>query len=119
MAKSALFRRTLTDELRDPAFAQEYDRELQRLRIAEQITRARQAAGLTQAALAQRMRTSQPAVARLEHGDYRGYTLAVLARAASALGRRLKVELVASSGPMVVWKSAKKSLPLRAAKKKT
>ncbi len=96
MAKSAPFRRSLKAELRDPEFAQEYEAELQRLRIAEQIAQARQAAGLSQTVLAERMGTSQPAVARLEHGDYRGYTVATLTRAARALGCRLKVNLIPS-----------------------
>lgn len=94
MARTVPFRRTLTEELRDPEFAREYAAELQRLQIAEQIARARQAAGLTQAGLARRMGTSQPAVARLEHGEYGGYTVAILARAAHALGRRLRIELI-------------------------
>jgi len=119
MAKSAPFRRTLKEELRDPEFAQEYEAELQRLQIAEQIAQARQAAGLTQAGLARRMGTSQPAVARLEHGDYRGYTLGTLARAASALGRRLKVELIPPPRPMVVYskKAAFGSFAVKYAKK--
>jgi hypothetical protein len=50
MARRAPFRRTLKDELRDPEFAQEYEAELQRLRIAEQIAQARQAAGLSRVA---------------------------------------------------------------------
>jgi ribosome-binding protein aMBF1 (putative translation factor) len=129
MARSAPFRRSLKEELRDPEFAQEYEAELQRLRIAEQIAQARQAAGLSQTVLAERMGTSQPAVARLEHGDYRGYTLATLTRAARALGRRLKVELIPSAGPGLVYtkratfgasavKHAKKKVPRGGARKK-
>ncbi len=129
MARSAPFRRTLKEELRDPEFAQEYEAELQRLRIAEQIAQARQAAGLSQTVLAERMGTSQPAVARLEQGGYRGYTLATLARAARALGRRLKVELIPSAGPGLAYmkratsgasavKHAKKKVPRGGARKK-
>jgi transcriptional regulator with XRE-family HTH domain len=94
MARTVPFRRTIDEERKEPAFAREYDVELQRLQIAEQIARARQSAGLTQAGLAQRMGTSQPTVARLERGEYAGsYTVATLARAAHALGHRLRVEL--------------------------
>jgi hypothetical protein len=50
MARSAPFRRALKDELRDPEFAQQYEAELQRLRIAKQITPARQAARLSRVA---------------------------------------------------------------------
>lgn len=117
MARTAPFNQTLTEELRDPEFAREYNAELQRLRIAEQIAQARQAAGLTQAGLAQRMGTSQPAVARLEHGDYRGYTLGTLARAAFALGHRLRVELIPPTEGVVIASRFKKKV-LRAASKK-
>ena len=92
MARVVAFRRTLRDELRDPEFAAEYAAELQRLRIAHQITEARQAQGLTQADLARRMGTAQPTVARLERGDYRGYTVSTLVKAAQALKCRLRVE---------------------------
>ena len=98
MARSAPFRRILKEELRDPEFAAEYEAELQRLRIAEQIAKARQAEGLTQEGLARRMGTSQPTVARLERGDYRGYTLTTLAKAAGALRHRLRIELEPAHG---------------------
>ena len=93
MARSAPFRRRLRDERRNPEFAAGYAAELQRLRIARQIATARRAAGLTQAVLARRMGTAQPTIARLERGDYRGYSVATLAKAARALGCRLRVEL--------------------------
>ncbi len=93
MARSAPFRRKLHEELRNPEFAAEYAAELQRLRIAHQIASARRAAGLTQAGLARRMGTAQPTIARLERGDYQGYSVATLAKAARALGCRLRVEL--------------------------
>jgi transcriptional regulator with XRE-family HTH domain len=109
MARTVPFRRTLTEELRNSEFAREYLAELERLRIAEQLAKAREAAGLTQGQLAQRMRTSQPAVARMERGDYRGYTLASLSKAAYALGRRLRVELIPSSGPRAAH--AKRAAP--------
>jgi hypothetical protein len=71
------------------------------------------------------MGTSQPAVARLEHGDYRGYTLGTLARAAHAVGRRLKVELVPSAAyprktavESSAVKYAKKPVSRMAAKRK-
>ncbi len=94
MARSVPFRRSLAEELRDPEFAREYAEELQRLRIAEQLAKARQARGMTQGELARRMGTSQPAVARMERGNYGGYTIRALTKAAGALGHRLRVELV-------------------------
>ncbi len=115
MARTVPFRRTLAQELQDPEFAQAYAEELQRLRIAEQLANARQARGLTQAELARRMRTSQPAVARMERGNYDGYTLRALARAAGALGHRLKVELIPVS-PSRVSHTEKSGARARAAR---
>ena len=54
---------------------------------------AREDAGLTQAALARRMKISQQAYARLESPDA-NFTMATLARAAEALGMRVEVELI-------------------------
>jgi ribosome-binding protein aMBF1 (putative translation factor) len=73
--------RAAYDELRD-----EFD-------LADALIRARIRAGLTQSVVAERMRTSQAAVARLESGrqspSYRS-----LQKYAEALGSRLKIELV-------------------------
>ena len=117
MARSAPFRRKLSEDLRDPNFAREYTAELERLRIAEQIARARQEAGLTQAGLAQRMGTSQPAVARLERGDYWGSTLTTLAKVAHALGRGLRVELPPAARFMRAAETTKAASGVKYAKK--
>ena len=57
------------------------------IRVGEQIRDAREAAELSQRELAQRMGTSQAAIARLEAGGV-GATLTTLQRAASALQPR-------------------------------
>jgi ribosome-binding protein aMBF1 (putative translation factor) len=62
------------------------------LRVGEQIRDAREAAGLSQRDLAQRMGTSQAAIARLEAGVV-GATLTTLQRAATALDLFISVEL--------------------------
>lgn len=62
------------------------------LRVGEHVRRAREAAGLSQRELAQRMGTSQAAVARLELGGV-GSTLTTLQRVATALGLEINVEL--------------------------
>ena len=113
MARSAPFRRRLRDKRRNPEFAAGYAAELQRLRIAHQIATARRAAGLTHAALARRMGTAQPAIARLERGDYQAYSVATRAKVARTLGSRLRVELepagVAESSPerQALWKATR------------
>jgi DNA-binding XRE family transcriptional regulator len=51
-----------------------------------QLVEARQAAGLTQQELAQRLGVSQAQVARIEKRGYQGYTLKTLQRYVEALG---------------------------------
>jgi DNA-binding XRE family transcriptional regulator len=58
--------------------------------IYEQRTRAR----LTQAQLAELVGTSTSAISRLEDADYRGHTLGVLRRIASALNQRVEVTFI-------------------------
>ena len=60
--------------------------------VGERIRAAREAARLSQRELAERMGTSQAAVARLEGGGV-GATLTTLHRVAVALGMELTVEL--------------------------
>jgi hypothetical protein len=62
--------------------------------IALQIEDEMRRRKITKAALARRMRTSRMAVDRLLDSSNGSVTLATLGRAASALGRRLKVQLV-------------------------
>ena len=116
MARTVPFRRTLTEELQDPEFVREYAAELQRLRFAEQVAKARQAAGLTQGQLAQRMRTSQPAVARMERHDYAGYTIKGLSKFARATGHELRIDLRPARG-RALRAFAKKSTKPTAKKK--
>jgi len=62
--------------------------------IAQLIHDVRKRAGLTQKQLANLVGTSQPAIARLEHADYNGHSLAMLRRIAAAFDMRLEVRLV-------------------------
>lgn len=62
------------------------------IRVGEQIRSARDAAGLSQRDLAERMGTSQAAIARLEAGGV-GATLTTLQRAAAALDLQITIEL--------------------------
>ena len=62
------------------------------IRVGEQIRDARETTGLSQRDLAQRMGTSQAAIARLEAGGV-GATLTTLQRAASALNLDITFEL--------------------------
>ena len=70
------------------------EQEEDNLRVARLIYEARTKAGLTQAQLARLIGTSQPVISQLEDADYRGHSLTMLRRIASALGKRLKIEFV-------------------------
>ncbi len=61
--------------------------------IAFQIAREMDRAHLSKSEMAHRMRTSRPAVDRLLDPANRSVTLSTLERAASAVGKKLKVEL--------------------------
>jgi ribosome-binding protein aMBF1 (putative translation factor) len=63
--------------------------------VARMINDARVAAGLSQKQLAALVGTSQPVIARLEDADYRGHSLSMLQRIASALDKRLEVRFAA------------------------
>ncbi|WP_063995942.1 helix-turn-helix domain-containing protein [Bradyrhizobium sp.] len=62
--------------------------------IAEQLTEAMKTQGITKTAMAERMKTSRRQLDRLLDPATPSVTLDTLQRAASAVGRTLRVELV-------------------------
>ncbi len=74
----------------DPEYRAEYERLEPEFALARAIIEARTRAHLTQAELAQRMATSQSAVARLESGRVRPSTR-TLEKVARATGTRLRI----------------------------
>jgi antitoxin HicB len=62
--------------------------------IARQLGALMQDEGLTKSALAKRMQTSRAQLDRLLDPDNESVTLATLTRAAQAVGRHLRMELV-------------------------
>jgi transcriptional regulator with XRE-family HTH domain len=88
-----------TDTDADADSSQLTGREFARLQIADQIAKLRMWAGLSQAALADRIGTKQAGVARMERRNYQGYTVATLAKIAAATGARLEVRLDPPSRP--------------------
>jgi ribosome-binding protein aMBF1 (putative translation factor) len=75
---------------RDPAYVKAYDALEDEFAVAAALVDARARAGLSQASLARKMETSQPAIARLE-GGHGNPSLAVLRRFARATGTRLRI----------------------------
>ena len=87
------FDRYLAEQLRDPAFADRFERAGQAWDVALQIAALREQAGLTQKELARRLKTSQQHVSRLESPGYEGHSLGTLRRVAKALKANLRVVL--------------------------
>jgi predicted transcriptional regulator len=83
----------LKKKLNDPEFKKEYDALEEEFAIAAEVIKLRLKANLTQKELAERVKTSQPAIARLESGNYKNVSLAFLRRVADALGAVTEVHL--------------------------
>ena len=75
----------------NPEFARLFDAAVRRRAVIRQLAARRASLGLSQTAVAARMSTSQPVVARLESGDLDS-RLSTIERYAAAVG--LEVELV-------------------------
>lgn len=92
MAKKLLdFQKVLKEELKDKEFKKYYEEEGRRLDLGYKIAKLRNKLGWTQKELAKKIHTRQSSVARLETGDYLGYTLRTLEKIALATGTHLEV----------------------------
>lgn len=76
---------------KSPELRARIDRAVARAAVAVMVKRARTAAGLTQAELAARARTTQAVIARIEGGKSFTPSLDLLDRIARALGGRVSV----------------------------
>jgi len=85
----------LDDFLRDEGLLDDAEAVAAKRVIAFQIAQEMKMCQLSKSELARRMKTSRPAVERLLDPANPSVTLATLERAASAVGKRLKVELTA------------------------
>ena len=77
---------------KDPEFMKEYDALEEEFARAQMVLDARAHANLSQAELAERMGTSQSAIARLESGRFKPSTR-TLEKLAAATGMRLRIVL--------------------------
>ncbi len=77
----------------DPEFRARYEEEAAKSDLWLQLVEARQAAGLTQEALAKRLGVSQAQVSRVEKRGYDAYTLKTLRRYVAALGEGFSLEV--------------------------
>jgi len=78
---------------KDPKLQELYEEEKINLQAATAIRRAREAAGLTQGQLAEKIGTTQSVISRLEDADYEGHTLKMLERIAEVLDQRVVIHL--------------------------
>jgi predicted XRE-type DNA-binding protein len=81
------------DFLRDEGLLGDAESAAAKRVVAFQIRQEMKRARLTKSEMAQRMKTSRPAVDRLLDPTNRSVTLSTLERAAAAVGKKLKVEL--------------------------
>jgi ribosome-binding protein aMBF1 (putative translation factor) len=90
--ESITLRQVLDKKLRDPEFRKYYDEEGRKLELGLKITKLRNHLGMSQAVLAKKMKTSQATVARLESGDYVGFSLKTLQKIAWATKADLHID---------------------------
>jgi ribosome-binding protein aMBF1 (putative translation factor) len=90
------FKKLKDEWMKDPAFRAEYDKLKPEFALALAMVKARTKAGMTQADVARKMRTTQSVVARIESGR-NPPNLKTLERYAGAIGRRIQVKLVAAN----------------------
>ncbi len=80
-------------QMADPEFLAVYEEEAAKKGLWLQLVEARQAAGLTQEQMAQRLGVSQSQVAKIERRGYEAYTLTTLHRYVQALGADFALEV--------------------------
>ena len=83
----------LKKKLKDPKFKKEYNALEEEFAIAAEVIKLRLKANLTQKELAEKVKTSQPAIARLESGNYKNISLVFLKKIAKALGAETIIHL--------------------------
>lgn len=81
----------LEEQLKDPAFAERFERAGEAWDVALQIAALREKAGLSQSDLARKLHTSQQQISRLESASYEGHSLSMLRRVAKVLSAKVRV----------------------------
>ncbi len=106
----------LEEQLKDPGFAERFERAGEAWDVALQLAALREKAGLSQKDLARKLKTSQQNVSRLESPAYEGHSLSMLRRAAKILGATVRVTLApkGKSEPMIMSEA---EIPYRTSKK--
>jgi len=79
--------------MQKPGYKKEYDALESWFQVVKTTLELRERQGLTQAELAKRLNTTQPAIARFESGKYNP-TVKFLDKLARALGKKLEIRFV-------------------------
>jgi transcriptional regulator with XRE-family HTH domain len=89
----------LEEQLKDPDFAERFERAGEAWDVA-----LREKAGYSQRDLARKLKTSQQQISRLESPSYEGHSLSMLRRVANVLGATVHVTLApkGESEPMLL-----------------
>jgi len=93
--KAHRFEDILAKKMTQYEFREEYERLEPEFGLAKEIILLRKRRNLTQAELAKKMKTSQPAIARLESGTNQNLTLRFINKLAAALDAKPVVHLKA------------------------
>ena len=93
--RGTTLRQYLRSEMKDPEYRRLYKEADIELRIALEITKAREAKKMSQRDLAEALHTKQQTVSRIERGA-QNVTIETLEKIAIALGRDLQVKFVAA-----------------------
>jgi DNA-binding XRE family transcriptional regulator len=80
-------------QMADPEFRALYEQEAAKKDLWLQLVEAREAAGLTQQQMAERLGVSQAQVARIEKRGYDAYTVNTLRKYVAALGEGFSLEI--------------------------
>ena len=91
MKKYLTLKEVVGNELKDEEFKKFYKEEGRSLALGYKIAKLRQKLGWTQKDLAKKIHSSQATVARLESGDYLGYSFRTLEKIALVTGTHLDV----------------------------
>src|SRR5438105_1900836 len=81
----------LEEQLKDPVFAERFERAGEAWDVALQLAALRKKAGLSQKELARKLKTTQQQISRFESPSYEGHSLSMLRRVARALNARVRL----------------------------
>jgi DNA-binding XRE family transcriptional regulator len=98
-AKMIPVEESFTEWRKDPAYREAYDALDGEFALAAALIEARSEANVSQEEIAKRMRTSQPAIARLESG-HGNPSVNTLRRYAAATGTRLRIVFEPLGAPL-------------------